>query len=69
MKVTDIKDLTPVIGQLYQMTDNISLEPELLNNVKKAIGNLEQAIKANDPKKVEVCVEKIAQVFLREGLC
>lgn len=63
-----IKDLTPVIGQLYQMTDTIFLEPELSNNVKKAIGKLEQAMKVNDPKEIEVYVGKIAQFFLRGDL-
>lgn len=69
MKAENIKDLTPVISKVSQMTDNTSLEPELLDNVKKAISNLEQAVKANDPKEVKGYAGKIAQFFLRDNLC
>lgn len=64
MEPQNVKDSMSVMAIIKDITDNASLEPELLNKLKVAVRNLEYAKSVNNSKGINEFANEIAKAFL-----
>lgn len=64
MEPQNVKDSMSVMAMIKDITDNASLEPELLDKLKVVVVDLEHAASINDSKGINEFANEIAKAFL-----
>lgn len=66
MKIHD-KSIKSIIELVQSLVDNKTLEPEMLEPLKKACSGIDHALATRDIKKIEAEIGKIIRLFLQSN--